>query len=178
MITLTTERLTLRQPTETDVPALAEMNGDPEVMRYIGDGTPYDSQDHERARASIARAGQQWADHGHGMLSVLIKETGEYTGWVTLAEPKFLPEVLPAVEIGWRFRHGQWGHGYATEAARALLDFAFTRAGLDRVVSIRNVDNVRSGRVMEKLGLQREFDTVIPDNGVRVAVHAISAPRS
>ena len=88
--------------------------------------------------------------------------------------PAFLPEILPAVEIGWRLGRECWGHGYATEAAAELLRFAFTRAGLDRVVSIRHIGNAQSERVMDKLGLRFEFQTTVPATGQPVAVHAIS----
>jgi hypothetical protein len=74
----------------------------------------------------------------------------------------FLPEILPAVEIGWRLPREHWGHGYATEAAAELLRFGLTAAGLDRVVSIRGIGNARSGRVMDKLGLRFEFTTTVP----------------
>jgi RimJ/RimL family protein N-acetyltransferase len=86
----------------------------------------------------------------------------------------FLPEILPAVEIGWRLRREHWGHGYATEAAEELLRFGLTEAGLDRVVSIRQVDNARSERVMDKLGLRFELQTTVPATGQPVAVHAIT----
>lgn len=172
-LTLTTARLLLRRPAEADVDAIAEMNADPEVMRYIGDGRAW-PPDPDRVRARIARAQREWTEHRYGMMSVLLKETGEYAGWVTLTEPLFLPEILPAVEIGWRFRRARWGHGYATEAARALLDHGLTEGDLDRVVSIRHVDNAQSKRVMEKLGLRFEFETVVPSTQQPVAVHAIT----
>jgi RimJ/RimL family protein N-acetyltransferase len=146
-IPFSTARLVLRVPEESDVGPLMEMDADPEVMRYIG------------------------------MCSVLVRETGEYAGWVTLAVPAFLPEILPAVEIGWRLRREQWGHGYATEAAAELLRFGLTGAGLDRVVSIRHIDNARSERVMDKLGLRFESQTTVPATGQPVAVHAIARRR-
>ena len=168
-----TERLLLRQPSEADAVAIAEMDADPEVMRYIGDGTPVPF-DPEAARGRITRARRQWAERGYGNLSVIVKETGQYAGWVMLAEPLFLPEVLPAVEIGWRFRREHWGRGYATEAAKVLLDYGLTGCGLDRILSIRFAGNIRSKRIMDKLGFRHEFDTVVPGTGERVAVHAIT----
>lgn len=92
---------------------------------------------------------------------------------MTLAVPNFLPEVLPSVEIGWRLRRAHWGRGYATEAARPVLHYGFTEAGLDRIVSIPWAENLASIRVMEKLGLRFSHETVVPANGVRVAVHAL-----
>lgn len=171
MTSFTTERLLLRLPSEDDAIAIAEMDADPEVMRYIGDGTP-ERYDPELARARVARANRHWEEHGYGNMSVVVKETGEYAGWVQLSVPTFLPEVLPAVEIGWRLRREHWGRGYATEAAGPLLDHGLTTVGLKRIVSIRHVPNIASKRVMEKLGLRHEFDTVVPETGIAVAVHA------
>ncbi|SEL18072.1 GNAT family N-acetyltransferase [Streptacidiphilus jiangxiensis] len=173
MITLTTERLVLRPSTEDDLEPLAALNTDPEVMRYIGDGS-VPPLDHRRTSESIARARQYWDDHGHGLLLVVERETDQVTGWVALLEPAFLPEVLPAVEIGWRLARRFWGQGYATEAATALQAYGFDNCGLDRLVSIRHVDNDRSRRVMEKLGLTHRFDTEVPATGQPVAVHAMT----
>jgi RimJ/RimL family protein N-acetyltransferase len=173
MTTLTTERLLLRTPTEADIEPLLEMNTDPEVMGYIGDGS-LGPVDLESTAGIVARARQGWAENGFGMLSVLTLDGGEYAGWVTLAVPRFLPQILPAVEIGWRFRRGCWGRGYATEAATPLLEFAFAEVALDRVVSIRHPANDRSGRVMEKLGLRVVGEEVVPSHGARVVVHAIT----
>jgi RimJ/RimL family protein N-acetyltransferase len=151
------------------------MDADPEVMRYIGNGAVR-PPDPELAAQSVARWRKQWDEQGYGMCSVIVRETGEYAGWVTLAVPAFLPEILPAVEIGWRMPREHWGRGYATEAARELLRFGLTDAGLDRIVSIRDVGNQRSERVMDKLGLRYELQTTVPATGQPVAVHAITAP--
>ncbi|GIH93347.1 GNAT family N-acetyltransferase [Planobispora siamensis] len=172
MIPTRTERLLLRRPGEEDVEPLTVMNSDPEVMRYIGDGS-VPPPDRDRTAAGIARVRQEWDERGFGMLSVVIAETGKFAGWVTLTVPAFLPEVLPAVEIGWRLRRECWGYGYATEAARAMLRFGFDGCGLDRVVSIRHVDNLRSKRVMDKLGMRFGFETLVPATGRPVAVHEI-----
>jgi RimJ/RimL family protein N-acetyltransferase len=170
---LTTSRLVLRKPASDDVGPMAEMNADPEVMRYIGDGSVV-PVDRARAAAGVERALREWDERGFGLLSVVVRETGAYAGWVTLTVPNFLPQVLPAVEIGWRFPRSQWGQGYGSEAARAVLEFGFEECGLDRVVSIRHVDNVRSKRVMDKLGMRLESTTTVPAHGAPVAVHAIT----
>jgi RimJ/RimL family protein N-acetyltransferase len=92
-----------------------------------------------------------------------------------LAVPGFLPEVLPDVEIGWRLDRGFWGQGlYDTEASTAAMRFGFLDCGLDRLVSIRQLENVGSARVMEKVGLVRQIDTVVPEIDRPVAVHAIT----
>jgi RimJ/RimL family protein N-acetyltransferase len=130
--------------------------------------------DRERALRAVTRWQNLWDEQGFGMCSVVVRETSEYAGWVMLATPAFLPEILPAVEIGWRLRRDHWGRGYATEAAAELLRFGLTEAGLDRVVSIRDIGNVQSKRVMDKLGLRFEFQTTVPATGQLVAVHAIA----
>ena len=171
VITLRTDRLILRPWRDDDLDALAAVNADPEVMRYIMDGAVRDRQETAESLRAMARG---WAERGFGLFAVEIRETGELAGWAGLAVPEFLPEVLPAVEIGWRLGRRHWGHGYATEAAAAALRFGFADLGLDRAVSIRHVDNARSARVMEKLGIGYAFRTVVPGNGQPVAVHAIT----
>ena len=149
------------------------MDADPEVMKYIGSGAVI-PPDRDRTVEAVTRWREQWDEQGFGMCSVIVRETGAYAGWVTLAVPSFLPEILPAVEIGWRLRREHWGQGYATEAAAELLRFGLVGAGLDRVVSIRHIGNARSERVMDKLGLRFEFQTTVPATGQPVAVHAIT----
>jgi RimJ/RimL family protein N-acetyltransferase len=169
--TLQTERLSLRGAwRDDDLDALAAMNADPEVMRYIFDGSVRDRAD---SAASLDRMMQTWAQRGFGLFAVELRGGGELIGWAGLAVPDFLPEVMPAVEIGWRLDRRFWGHGYATEAAAAALRFGFADRGLDRIISIRHVDNERSARVMDKIGLRYEFSTVVPAPGQPVAVHAI-----
>lgn len=83
------------------------------------------------------------------------------------------PEVMPAVEIGWRLGRRHWGHGMATEAARAVLDFGFTDGGLDRIISIHQTGNDASGRIIQKLGMQLDRETT-DVRGRPVRVYAIS----
>jgi RimJ/RimL family protein N-acetyltransferase len=174
MIPFSTDRLILRLPEESDAEPLMAMNADPETMRYIGAGAVQEP-DRDRELKAIARWRTQWDEQGFGYCSIIVKDTGEYAGWVTLAVPYFMPEILPAVELGYRLRREHWGHGYATEAAAALLRFGFTEAGLDRIVSIRHIDNAGSGRVQEKIGLQFEYETTVPAFGDQpVAVHAVT----
>jgi RimJ/RimL family protein N-acetyltransferase len=174
VITLQTDRLTLRGWRQEDLDALAAINADPEVMRYILDGSVRDRQ---QSADGLRRMMRGWDEQGFGQFAVEIRETGELIGWAGLAIPGFLPEVLPAVEIGWRLARSAWGHGYATEAARAALRFGFEELNLDRVISIRHVGNERSARVMAKLGMSYEFSTVVPGPEQPVAVHAVTRDR-
>ena len=173
-MTLRTERLVLRGWRDDDLDSLARLDADPEVMRYILDGAVWDRR---RSAEGLRKMVGEWEELGYGRFAVEVGATGELIGWAGLAVPSFLPEVMPAVEIGWRLARGSWGKGYATEAAAAALRFGFEECGLERVVSIRHVENVRSGRVMEKLGLSYEFETVVPGHGQPVAVYALTKGR-
>lgn len=110
VIALSTARLVLRRPEESDVEPLMAMDADPEVMRYIGSGAII-PPDRDRVLQAVTRWRKQWDEQGFGMCSVIVRETGEYAGWVTLAVPFFLPEILPAVEIGFRLSREHWGAG-------------------------------------------------------------------
>lgn len=147
------------------------MDGDPEVMRYIGDGSV---RDRDQAAATLAMMEQRWDEQGFGLFAAEDVAAGQLAGWIGLAVPTFLPEVLPAVEIGWRLRRAWWGRGLATEGARAVLADGFERVGLDEIISIRHVDNEASGRVMDKLGLQFVRATTVPSHGRPVVVTALS----
>jgi RimJ/RimL family protein N-acetyltransferase len=171
MIELRTERLLLRQWRDDDLDALAPMYADREVMRYIRDGAV---QSREETAAHLVRMRQHWDAYGFGLFAAELLETGELTGWVGLAVPHFLPEVMPTVEIGWRLGRSFWGAGLATEGARAALRFGLADQGLAQLVSIRQVENVRSARVMEKIGLTFDRRTTVPGNGRLVDVYAIS----
>jgi len=171
MIVLQTPRLNLRRLHEGDLDTLARIYADPDVMRYIRDGS---IRDREQTAEHLATISRSWDERGFGLLGVEIRDTGELAGWVGLAVPEFLPEVLPAVEIGWRLARPRWGGGIATEGARAVLRFGFVDCGLDRLVSIRHVDNHASGRVMEKLGMHLDRRTTAPASGQPVAVYALN----
>jgi RimJ/RimL family protein N-acetyltransferase len=97
-------------------------------------------------------------------------------GWAGLAVPHFLPEVLPAVEVGWRFTESSRGRGLATEAGAAALRWGFTAGGLDRIVSIYEPANVASGRVMERLGFAPRLTTTGP-RGEEVVVMELTRQR-
>src|ERR1700722_4290788 len=100
MISLSTARLVLRRPEAPDVEPLMAMDADPGVVRYIGDGEILPPA-RDRALQAVSRWREQWDEQGFGMCSVIVRETGEYAGWVTLGGPAFLPGFLPAVAIGW-----------------------------------------------------------------------------
>ena len=148
---LETERLRLRQFRTDDLDAYAALCADPIVMEWLhGPGT------REQAETQLASFHDHWTEHGFGLWCVTAPPDDTCLGFIGLAIPEFAPDLLPAVEVGWRLARAAWGHGYATEGARAALDVAFGPLGLEHVVSITVVANRRSWRVMEKLGLTLE----------------------
>lgn len=167
---LETPRLLLRRWRPDDLDGFAAISAQPEVMRYIHDGST-----HDRATTAerLARFERHWDEHGFGLYALEIKETGELAGFTGLAVPTFLPEIMPAVEIGWRLGTEHWGKGLATEAARAVVAHAWAEVGLRRLVSIHIVGNDASARVMVKLGMTLDRETVQPDTGRRVRVYAL-----
>ena len=99
--------------------------------------------------------------------------TGGLIGYIGLTEPNFLPEVMPSVEIGWRLDPLAWGRGLATEGAKAALAFGFEDLHLEGVVSICEPDNVSSSRVMERLGMHFDRETVDPERGVPLSLYRL-----
>lgn len=171
-IELRTERLLLRPMQADDAEAMQVMNADAEVMRYIGTGEPLTP---EATRARTAKAAAHWDAHGWGVFAAVEAATGTLVGWTALATPTFLPEILPVTELGWRMRRDRWGRGYAPEAARAVIGFAFGELGLDRVVSCIHSENTASIRVAEKLGMVLERETEVPGFGVPCSVYELKA---
>ncbi len=94
--------------------------------------------------------------HGFGLWAAELRETGEFLGYVGLAVPRFEAAFTPCVEIGWRLASKHWGRGFATEGARAAAGFAFDVLNLEDLVSFTVPANVRSLRVMEKLGMTHD----------------------
>jgi RimJ/RimL family protein N-acetyltransferase len=173
MVTLETPRLVLRRWREEDVAPMAAVNADPEVMRWIRDGGVRDEQ---QTRAGIKGWEREWETQGFGLFAVELRSTGELAGFTGLSVPVYLPEVLPAVEIGWRLGRSHWGQGLATEAAAAAVRFAFEERGLERIVSIAQVGNDASERIMVKLGMRAVRETVHPGlGGRRVRVFELSS---
>lgn len=170
MSELVTDRTVLRRWRDDDLDAFAEITAQPEVMRYIRDGRVLDRSGTAERIEAFQR---HWEEHGFGLFALVLRETGELAGFTGLAVPTFLPEVMPAVEIGWRLGKRHWGRGLATEAARAVVEYARTEVGLKRLVSIHQVGNDASARVMIKLGMSLERETVEPTHGRPVRVYAM-----
>jgi RimJ/RimL family protein N-acetyltransferase len=172
---LLTPRLRLRRWRDDDVAAMAAINADPEVMQWIGDGSVFDRA---RTAAEIAGFERVWQAHGVGRFAVELRDTGVLVGFTGMALPTDVPEIMPSVEIGWRFARAHWGRGLATEAARAALAFAFGGGGLHTVVGIHVVGNDASARVMAKLGMRFDRATTEIVYGRPVHVYTVDRPPS
>jgi RimJ/RimL family protein N-acetyltransferase len=171
---LATDRLVLRRwDVNGDLDAYAAICADPEVMRFIGDGA---TRNREQCAEQLESFEQVWQERSFGLFALELAPTRELIGFTGLAIPDFLPEIMPAVEIGWRLGRAHWGRGYATEAATAVLAFGFERVGLDRIVSVHAAGNDASGNVMRKIGMHLDRETVHPAHGFPVRVYVINRP--
>ncbi len=127
------------------------MNADPRVMEHFPSPLTREQSD-----LSASRICELMAQHGYGLWAAELPGIASFIGFIGLQMPGFDAPFMPRVEIGWRIAHAHWGQGYATEGARAALDAAFTQLDLDEVVSMTVVANLRSRRVMEKLGMTHD----------------------
>lgn len=165
---VTTDRLLLRRFAPTDLDALAAVFAKREVWEFP----------HGRAftraetAAFIEHQSEHWDACGFGLWIAIERISDRVVGYTGLCVPMFLPEVLPAVEVGWRFDPDVWGRGYASEAARAALDQAFTTLGLPEVCSIPQADNAASVAVADRIGMRRGEVMTIPANDVRGPLQA------
>lgn len=153
MTPLATPRLVLRHFAPGDLDDLFAMDGDDRVMRYLGSGLA--GRTREECERGLERMVKQSAVRpGYGLLHASLREGGAFVGGCGLFP---VPEG-DDIEIAYRLPYAQWGHGYATEMARAVLEHGLTTLGLQRIVGLTWPENVASQRVLEKIGMQREAD--------------------
>jgi RimJ/RimL family protein N-acetyltransferase len=145
-----TERLLLRRWREEDREPFAALNADPVVREHF-QGT----MSREDSDAFIDHIEDQWREHGWGNWAVEVPGVAPFIGYVGLWPADYVAN-RPMVEVGWRLARAHWDHGYATEAAREALRFGFEEVGLEEIVSFTVPQNVRSRRVMERIGLIRD----------------------
>ena len=150
-MTLETERLILRNWQESDVAPFVEMNHDPEVMKYFPAILSADE-----TKILVMRIKSHFKEHGFGLFAVELKSEKKFIGFTGLAIPTFEAHFTPAVEIGWRLASKYFGQGYATEAARKVLEFAFNELKLKEIVSFTAMVNKPSINVMKKIGMTHD----------------------
>ena len=148
-ITLAGERVVLRPWQDRDADAFAAMNADERVMEFfVAPLSRVESDElRSRMRAAIEERGWGWW---------CVDIAGQCAGFTGLSTPPYQTRFTPCVEVGWRLRPQFWGRGYATEAARLALDYGFNTLQLEEIVSFAAAGNIRSRRVMERIGMQRD----------------------
>jgi RimJ/RimL family protein N-acetyltransferase len=151
--TLETPRLRLRHWRDEDLAPFAALNADPVVMEFFP--KPLDRAESD---AAVARIRDHFARHDFGLWAVEVPGVAEFIGFVGLCVPRFEAHFTPCVEIGWRLARDHWGYGYASEAARAALNFGFRDRSLEEIVSFTVPANQRSRAVMERIGMTRSPD--------------------
>lgn len=166
MSELRTDRLLLRGWRKSDLAPWAAMNADPDVREYFPGVLT-----REQSEASADRFQADLDERGWGWWAVEVRGTGEFIGFTGL-DP--VEEGMPfsGVEAGWRLARTAWGHGYATEAARAVLDFGFDHLRLPEILAVTTATNLRSQAVMRRLGMTRnpadDFDDPdVPEGPLR-----------
>lgn len=153
MFEIKTARLILRPWKEEDLEQFAAMNADARVMKYFNSTINKEDSD-----AFARRMMQEMADQGWGRWVVTLKENDTFIGYVGLVHVPFDAHFTPAVEIGCRLLYEYWGKGYASEAAKAILEHAFTVLQMSEIVSFAVQENERARSVMEKIGMQHVED--------------------
>ena len=162
-VTLATDRLILRPWKDEDHAPFYTMSSNPQVYEFL---PPF--ADRSASDAFVHALRRAFSRRGWGFWALEHKETGTFMGTAGMHEPG--PEFgvgRPCVEMGWRLAPAFWRQGFAVEAAREVMHFAFTEVQLDELVSFTSVGNVRSFSVMERLGMEREkeFDLLVMPAG-------------
>jgi len=163
MAEISTERLVMRGWREADLAPWAAMNADPEVRRYLGPVLTF-----EQASAWVLNFQDDLDRYGFGFWALEVRASGEFIGFTGL---RTVDDGMPftGVELAWRLARPAWGHGYATEAARAALAYGFDTMGLPEIVAVTMARNLRSRAVMQRIGMTtdpaEDFDDPDVDEG-------------
>lgn len=152
---ITTERLGLREWTNADFIPFAEMNKDSDIMEYFPSVLTSDE-----TAAMIKRINLHFKKHGFGLFALEKLTAKEFIGFTGFMIPSFKSFFTPCIEIGWRIKKSEWNKGYATEAAKACLQYGFETLHFKTVYSFTSRINLRSEKVMKHIGMikEGEFD--------------------
>lgn len=142
-----TSRLTVRMLSRDDIDAMVAVYGDPEGMRWVGDGTALSREQCERWVEVTER---NYAARGYGMAAAVLRAAGDVIGFCGIVHSGQPPEP----ELKYAFRRDVWGQGYAGETAAGMVRYAFAELGLDEIHATVYPENKASARVLEKAGLR------------------------
>ena len=168
-----TERLIVTRMTTDDLDTYLDLHSDPDVSRFVGE------MDRTLAAVRLDADARVWGERGHGLFKVADKHDDRFLGRVGLRYWTQFDET----EVGWTLRRAEWGHGYATEAARAVAAWGFQELPVPYLISCIQADNVRSIAVAERLGMTPLRDDVLDGiaaiggqvlNGIEVMIHAVT----
>lgn len=146
-----TNRLLLRRWRESDLAPFAAMSADPRVMEYFPKTLTRPESD-----ALVERLEKHFELSGFGIWALEDIAGGKFIGTAGLNIPKFKASFTPCVEIGWRLAFSCWGRGFAAEAAKAALNFGFTKLDLREILAFTVPANLRSQAVMDRIGMKRD----------------------
>ena len=170
MRVLETDRLIIRYLQPEDLDEFYKICGDPEIMRYVGDGQPISR---EQTQRWLEKSQENYRKYGFGCFGVVAKDDGCLIGYCGLVNPTFDGEA----EIIYAFKKQYWGKGLASEAAKAMLDFGFKQCALRRVIATIDPDNHASIKIVEKWGMEYQ-EQRIDEHNLPEVVYAIEAQRS
>lgn len=168
--TIETDRMVMRPFEPADLESLVELHREESFWWYpLRRGMTA-----EETAGFLDRVFESYRSDDLSFHALIDRTDGSLVGWAGLSTPTFLPEVLPAVEIGWRLAARVRGRGYATEAGAAALSWGFGSLGLTEILSIFEPDNVASGCVMDRLGFGPGFATIHPTAGMPLLVRTLT----
>jgi len=169
-----TKRLIMRDWKQSDIPEFVRMNMDRDVRRYFPNVLSAGTS--EKLAVEIQK---DIEDRGFGLFAVERRDTGEFIGFTGMQvleeDGPFRLEMLPGIEIGWRFSKRHWNQGFATEAARGVLKFAERHTDIKEIYALAAERNVPSINIMEKIGMEKmdEFDHPLIIDGHSLKKHVI-----
>ena len=162
----------LRRWRDADRAPFAALNADPRVSEFLSKSLSAEESD-----ALAERIEAHFEKHGYGLWAVEVPGVASLAGFLGLAVPRFEAHFTPCVEVGWRLAPAYWGRGYASEGARAAVAFGFETLDLEEIVSLTATGNLRSRRVMERIGMTRDpqddFDHPMFPEGHRLRSHVL-----
>ena len=149
-IYIKTARLILRQWTAADHEPYIQLNQDADVMEFFPS-----ILSPEETLTQINRLSSHIVAYGYGFFALERKDNNRFIGFTGLSHPRFDSYFTPCVEIGWRLSKASWGRGFATEAAKACLEYGFKILNLEEIYSFTSIHNIRSEQVMKKIGMEK-----------------------
>jgi RimJ/RimL family protein N-acetyltransferase len=170
-IEFNTPRLAFRAWQDRHRAPFAQMNADPEVMRYFPTLLTA-----EHSNSGVDTWCQQFSEKGWSNWAVELRDTGDFIGFIGLSVPRRQLPFSPCVEIGWRLKRAAWGNGYATEGAKECLRVGFEQLGLEEIVSFTALANLPSIAVMRRIGMnnaQSNFEHPAVPAGNPLRLHCL-----